>query len=62
MQQDIIKMELYEKLKNTPKAKRVITKRRLTIRGKHDSSYDFVADDLVDDTFLVQFFNDESFY
>ena len=58
-----MKIELYERLKNTPKAKRVITKRRLTLRGKQESGYDVGgADDLVDDGFLTQFFADESFY
>ena len=52
-------MEIYDKLKDTPKGRRQVTKRRLKL-GDNDRFYD--DDAPVDDIFLTQFLTEDVFY
>ena len=55
-------MELYERLRLTPKGRRQITKKRLTLGPDH-RVYHFDDDDaIIDDTFLQQFLTEDVFY
>ena len=54
-------MEIFDKLKLTPKGRRQITKKRLTLGD--DRVFHFDDDSaLVDDTFLQQFLTEDVFY
>ena len=53
-------MEIYDKLKDTPKGRRQVTKRRLKLNDNNERFYDDEAP--VDDVFLTQFLTEDVFY
>ena len=53
-------MEIFDKLKDTPKGRRQVTKRRLKLSDQNEAFY---ADEApVDDIFLTQFLTEDVFY
>ena len=63
--QDMVKMEMFDKLKETPKGRRQLTKKRMQLGNKVDGSASYLQlepnDDLADDSLLSSFLTGDLF-